>query len=95
MSARLDTLLSPAQRADCARTDAELTHKRTLGIDGQQVAIDALNDDDVYVINLRSRCIVERWGSSGLHAQSIKGGGSWWCPLGCAVLTGLQAKGLL
>lgn len=95
MSALLDQLITPSQLAECERTDAELTHKRTLRINEQLVPVDSLNDDDVFVIHLRDRRIVERWGSSGLHAQSMKNGGSWWCPLGCALLTGMQAKGVL
>lgn len=76
-------------------TAITLAEPSTLRLGEQLVPIDALNDDDVYVINLRNRRIVEHWGSSGLHAQNIKGGNAWWCPLGCALLTGMQAKGAL
>lgn len=95
MSAMLDQLLTPTQLADCERTDCVVSQKSTLKLGDQAVPLDSLNHDDIYIIHLRDRRIVERFGASGLHAQTIKGGGSWWVPLGCAVLTGMQAQVVL
>lgn len=94
MSTIMDSTLDAERLADCERTDAAMTHKRTLKLGDQQVPIEALNDDDVYVIHLRDRRIVERFGA-GIIGQTIRNGSEWPVRLGCALLTGLQAKGVL
>src|SRR5574341_110423 len=94
MSALLDSLgLDAERRADCARTDAAVGHKRTLRLGDVQVPLDSLNDDDVYVIDIQRRAIVEQFGASSVIGQHIKlFGNQWPVPLGCAMLTGFQAK---
>lgn len=50
----------------------------------------SINDDDVYVLDIRSRQIVSRVGTMSDWRNS-----KFPTPVGCAFVSGLQAKGLL
>lgn len=50
----------------------------------------SLNDDDVYIIDIRSRQVVSHVGAMSTWRHSKVA-----VPVGCAAVSGLQAKGLL
>lgn len=50
----------------------------------------SINDDDVYIIDIRSRQIVSHVGAMRTWRHSKVA-----VPVGCAAVSGLQAKGLL
>ena len=80
--------------ATCS-TPSERTDPALELLDGALVPLASLNDDDIYVVNLRQRLIVDHFGSSSVIGQTIKSGTQWPIRLGCALLTGMQAKGVL
>lgn len=55
--------------------------------------LDALNDDDLYLIDLRTRNVIQEFGCSSATAQSARIGGLVVKP-GQALLKGMQARSL-
>jgi hypothetical protein len=55
----------------------------------------SLNDDDIYVIDLTTRKIVEQHGSGTVAAHAMRSGAVWGVRPGQALLRGLQARALL
>lgn len=55
----------------------------------------SLNDDDIYVIDLHTRKIVDQLGSSSIMAMAIRSGTLWGVKPGQALVRGMQARLLL
>ncbi|GEM_PF-4963775 len=51
----------------------------------------ALNDDDVYVVNLRTNTVVQQYGAASASAQCARAGGLP-VKLGQGLFTGMQAR---
>lgn len=56
-------------------------------------ALRSLNDDDIYVVNLRTRTVVQEYGASSASAAAARAEGLPLKP-GHALVTGMQARGL-
>lgn len=56
-------------------------------------ALRTLNDDDLYVVNLRTRTVVQEFGGSSASAQAARIEGLPVKP-GHALVTGMAARGL-
>lgn len=54
-----------------------------------------LNDDDLYVIDLTTRQIVEHHGNKSIAAISMRSGAKWAVHPNQALVTGMRARALL
>lgn len=54
-----------------------------------------LNDDDLYVIDIHTRSVVEHHGSKTVAAIAMRSGAKWAVHPGQALVTGLGAKSLI
>lgn len=55
----------------------------------------ALNDDDIYVIDLTTRTVVEQHGAGSIAACALCRGAVWGVRPGQALLRGMQARALM
>lgn len=61
----------------------------------QQSRPQSINDDDIYVIDLSTRSILEHHGNRSIAAIAMRSGAKWGVLPGQALVTGIKARSLL